>query len=100
MEKLNNDIFNINKPLNYTILEEIKNYSKIRFGYSFNFPVDNLPSTITHIAFDNRFNQFVNNLPVNLKNLSSGYKISLCLIILINQLINYLEQESNIFYTN
>ena len=53
MENQNNDTYCIDKPIDDKILEEIKNYQKLFFGNRFNFSVNNLPSSIKKITFNN-----------------------------------------------
>jgi len=44
----------------------------LTLGDSFNYPVDNLPKSLTNLKFGNNFSQEVVNLPMGLKELKFG----------------------------
>lgn len=54
---------NFNERLTVDILEIIKQYNKIKFGYHFNQEINNLPNNVTHIWFGKKFNQEITSLP-------------------------------------
>ncbi len=59
--------------LNDSLFEkyENNNLQDLEFiGSNFNCPVDNLPSTITHLTFGNYFNRTVDNLPSSITHLT------------------------------
>jgi hypothetical protein len=58
------------------------------FGNYFNQPVNNLPSTITHLQFGWKFNQPVNNLPSSITHLKFKYDFNQQIDNLPNSLIS------------
>ena len=64
---------NFNERLTDDILEIMKQYNKIKFGYHFNHEINNLPSNVTHIWFGKKFNQEINALPQGIVFINLGY---------------------------
>ena len=60
-----NDFFNSKIPKD--ILEFLSKYQRVKFGYNFNQPVDNLPPKLKEINFGLGFCKPLDNLPNGLK---------------------------------
>lgn len=85
------DIFNKEIQFPYGI-------KKIRFGDNFNYPLDNLPSSLEELEFsqDSQFNQLIDNLPCMIKKITFGKYFNAPLNNLPPNL-EYLSIQSDIF---
>ena len=61
----------VDGPIDNEIVERMKQTNKVIFGNEFNYPVINLPNSITTIRFSGgSFNHSLDNLPVGIKELT------------------------------
>lgn len=61
----------VDGPIDNEIVEKMKQTNKVIFGNEFNYPVINLPNSITTIRFSGgSFNHSLDNLPVGIKELT------------------------------
>ena len=115
-KKYNVFVVHKNIPLDEKMIKEMEKYDckVVEFEVQFNQSLcDNLPSRIEKIVFKEKFNKFnqpVDNLPKELKkitfgyhfnkpvdNLPTDYKDLLLVLILISQLIIYLQIYKDLF---
>ena len=67
--------FNLITHIELTKMIKLKLLEKttdLTFGKEFNYPVNNLPSSIIHLTFGKKFNQSVNHLPSSIIHLTFG----------------------------
>ena len=101
MSKFNEVIFS-NYEFNNKLFEAYKNNifnGLIYIGNYFNKPVDNLPSSITHLTFGKSFNLPVDNLPSSITHLTFGESFNLPVDNLPNRL-SHLIFNNNYYYKN
>lgn len=70
------------------LINEIKKYDCIKFGYNFNKSIDNLPDNIKKIVFGRFFDKKIDNLPNSVKYIQFGVNESE-----FNQEVNYLPES-------
>jgi len=64
---------NFNEPLDEYYIEQIKKCKILCFGLRFNQNVDNIPNNIRQIQFSYDFNQSVDNLPTEIMIIDFSY---------------------------